>query len=1229
MSTVSKVVLGVSVGLTLSTVAAVHLNQTWDRENTHQHTASNTHTNTLPPTHTNTHQHTPHTPTHCLQHTPTLPPTHTNTLPPTTHQHTASKHTNTHQHTASNTHQHTASNTHQHTASNTHTNTLPTHTQHTASNTHQHTASNTHQHTASNTHQHTAPTHTNTLPPTHTNTLPPTHTPTHCSNTHNTLPPTHTNTLPPEQTHQHTASNTHQHTASNTPPTHCLQHTPTHCLQHTPTHTNTLPPTHTNTLPPTHTNTHQHTASNTHQHTASRTHTNTLPPTHTNTLPPTHTNTLPPTHTNTLPPTHTNTHQHTASNTHQHTASNTHQHTPTNCLQHTPTHPTHTNTHTNTHQHTQHTQHTASNTHQHTPTHTNTHTNTHQHTHQHTASNTQTHTNTHTNTPPTHKPTHTNTHQHTPTHCLQNTRKARKQRNDSLHQGVVRDLERQDRRKDNLRLEEQRSLTAQLQEEQRRSRGESDCTAAGGAEEEQRSLTAQLQEEQRRSRGEEQRSLTAQLQEEQRRSRGGAEESDCTAAGGAEESDCTATGGAEEEQRRSRGSDCTARRSRGGAEEEQRSLTAQLQEEQEEQRRSRGLQEEQRRSRGGAEESDCTATGGAEEEQRRSRGQRAAGGGEDEGLEEGEVEGETLLIVESEDQGSVDLSHDQSGDSLTSELEEGGGCEETSFHCDRCHKWIPAGREGELERMRLTWQQVVMLAMYNLSLEGTGRQGYFRWKEDICAFIGRHWNFLLGTRKKTSTWWSTVAGCLSVGSPTFFRSGAQEFGEPGWWKLVQNRPPTLRPDTEKSTTKAKGMGLRKRGARNPVENAIQLKEKRCRTQEAKDIRRAQKEASGGGGGYTDRSASSTPVKLGGGRGGNAGRRPDLVLEKGEGMIDPGMEYLPPPRASLVARKKLRPAAPHIKREAESEDDEGHDEEFEGPVGRREGPSLSAGGCVGAGGPERRRINHPEKADEEPQTPCFSPLSLYEERMLLRRLASCPLALAVTPQAKRLHRKLLVRQAKRQRGLPLLDVDRAVSATLSLVGGIYGATGTLMRGGLLGKYCTNSQESRILDRFQTNLSSRRGLQQTPVSFCHRLTGAEGSSDLSIKSPYTARILKPYIRRDYESRPVKLRLLEEIRAYPHRKNPNWVPEPNAPIDYCYVRPNHIPSVNAMCNESYWPGVDLSECLQYPDFSVVVLYKKVVIAFGFMVPDVKYNEAYISFLLVHPERAWERRDAACVGQ
>ena len=45
-------------------------------------------------------------------------------------------------------------------------------------------------------------------------------------------------------------------------------------------------------------------------------------------------------------------------------------------------------------------------------------------------------------------------------------------------------------------------------------------------------------------------------------------------------------------------------------------------------------------------------------------------------------------------------------------------------------------------------------------------------------------------------------------------------------------------------------------------------------------------------------------------------------------------------------------------------------------------------------------------------------------------------------------------------------------------------------------------------------------------------------------------------------------------------------------------------------------VTECLQYPDFSCVVLYRKCVIGFAFMVPDVKCNEAYISFLFTHPE-------------
>ncbi|XP_053315747.1 cysteine-rich protein 2-binding protein isoform X2 [Spea bombifrons] len=549
-----------------------------------------------------------------------------------------------------------------------------------------------------------------------------------------------------------------------------------------------------------------------------------------------------------------------------------------------------------------------------------------------------------------------------------------------------------------------------------------------------------------------------------------------------------------------------------------------------------------------------------------------------EGLEEGEVEGETLLLVESEDQASIDLSHDQSGDSLNSDVGDDVDppwMEEMPFYCEKCQKWIPAtqlqgdppsylkgdnffkficsacsddGKE-QFERLRLTWQQVVMLAMYNLSLEGTGRQGYFRWKEDICSFIEKHWTFLLGNRKKTSTWWSTVAGCLSVGSPLFFRSGAQEFGEPGWWKLVHNKPPTMKPEGEKYSTPS---------------------------QKTKD---------------------------------------DDEMDA-DGVIDPGIEYIPPPNAPVgggpMSRKKVKTSM-QIKQEIESEEERAE---------RVESESLDD--SAAERGHLKKRPAPIEK--EKSKGPQYKSISLYEEKLLLKRFEACPNAVAVTPEARRLRRKLLVRKAKRERGMPIFDLDQAVSAALLLVGGVYGAREGSINRPLSSdqEFQTTSQDLRILDRFQNTQPARKGIRQLTTKFLYRLGASEDmNTDLSIVSPYTSRILKPYIRRDYETRPAKVQLLAQIRAYPHRNDPSWNPEAESPIDYCYVRPSHIPTINCICQEFFWPGIDLSECLQYPDFSVVVLYKKVIIAFGFMVPDVKYNEAYISFLFVHPE--WRRSGIA----
>lgn len=662
------------------------------------------------------------------------------------------------------------------------------------------------------------------------------------------------------------------------------------------------------------------------------------------------------------------------------------------------------------------------------------------------------------------------------------------------------------------------------------------------------------------------------------------------------------------------------------------------------------------------------------------------------GLEEGEVEGETLLMVESD---SVDLSQDQSGDSVLSDPDQDQDQDldpdpdldldqEMSFCCERCHKCLttaqlrgdaPSFLKGDnffkfvcgecsedgaesFERMRLTWQQVVMLAMYNLSLEGSGRQGYFRWKEDICAFIGRHWTFLLGSRKRTSTWWSTVAGCLSVGSPAFFRSGAQEFGEPGWWKLVHNRPPTLRPEAER-TAKPKAVtscadptitveGLRKRGGKNPVEKAMQLKEKRCRTQEAKDIRRAQRDSSAPKAPRTAPKAPRTAPKVPR----TAPKRaekpelvdfssmsssdrtpltspspsPSLLSEadlipdamppqalfhddvEAESLIDPGMEYVPPSSALIGRKKTLPPPSAPIKREAESEE-----EELDKPPPRAANEANEANSnpndrCKQTGQSE------PTVGGASQGARCL-PIGPYEERLLLRRLEACPLALAVTPSAKRLRRKLLLRREKRSRGLSLLDVDRSVSAAISLVGGVYSAQVGVVSAVGGAKHRANGGDARILDRFQGPVSARRSLTLNSGSFLQRVLGHDPSLSQSFTSPFTARLLKPFIRRDYETRPLKMQLLSEIRARCSDRSE----EAASPIDYCYIRPHHIAHINALCEHAFWPGVDLSESLQYPDFTVVALYKKVVVGFGVMVPDVKYNQAYISFLLVHPE--WRR--------
>ncbi|XP_037816829.1 cysteine-rich protein 2-binding protein [Lucilia sericata] len=228
------------------------------------------------------------------------------------------------------------------------------------------------------------------------------------------------------------------------------------------------------------------------------------------------------------------------------------------------------------------------------------------------------------------------------------------------------------------------------------------------------------------------------------------------------------------------------------------------------------------------------------------------------------------------------------------------------------------------------------------------------------------------------------------------------------------------------------------------------------------------------------------------------------------------------------------------------------------------------------------------------------MSEYEEKELLQKLRKIfnleeKCKIHIPPFIRRFYRKLCIREWKREHGKPIFNLDDYVSNNKQRL------------------RSHKSEKNKIIERYQLiSLSS----SDAKKSFYARIAGS--SQYELFESPYTQRILHPFIYRDRKCCPPFLKLMCELQYKVNR-----VPPTRAPIDFCYVRPNHIAAVNALLQTVFWPGIDMSECLSYPDFSVVALYKKLVIGCGFLVPDVGFNEAYISFMAVRP--GWQRSGIA----
>ena len=147
-----------------------------------------------------------------------------------------------------------------------------------------------------------------------------------------------------------------------------------------------------------------------------------------------------------------------------------------------------------------------------------------------------------------------------------------------------------------------------------------------------------------------------------------------------------------------------------------------------------------------------------------------------------------------------------------------------------------------------------------------------------------------------------------------------------------------------------------------------------------------------------------------------------------------------------------------------------------------------------------------------------------------------------PSVRRLYRKLAVRKLKRQYGLPIFNIDT------------------------FGK----DSEEKALDVRKGNAVLDRFISKD-ISICFEQRLQGHCEPTSVHSPYTNRLLKPFIRRDATSHPLWMRVMCELLTKVNGKTPGWKPKRLHPIDYSYIRPQHISAVNSLCTQFFWPGVD----------------------------------------------------------
>ncbi|XP_072947619.1 cysteine-rich protein 2-binding protein [Epargyreus clarus] len=561
------------------------------------------------------------------------------------------------------------------------------------------------------------------------------------------------------------------------------------------------------------------------------------------------------------------------------------------------------------------------------------------------------------------------------------------------------------------------------------------------------------------------------------------------------------------------------------------------------------------------------------------------------------------------------------------------------FACVDCS----ANGEECFVRNKMPWVNVLLLTLHHLHTQSLGisHQGFFHYKTHIGSFIDRNWQLLFGNQvKQKKNWMGTIAGTLSVYRWLLFRSGSIVLGEAGWWKLQHKFSPALAAHIITETAKDKPKG-RPRGPPGLDRTLFYYK-----------IRKL---------GYMDYvvvendAPPAEPVT----------KKARLLSETQEagssenehGQLATDIEPRSEPESMILDESYACLAAKDAYPDVDSFFSS-YDFPFHSGVSTEHNDSSSeqttATGVPADDSDSRSSHTLPEPPEPPPDADGKCPvydvkvrdvpakakktdavvrresqfstqlnsvdlpwvvkeikapkdiveLTEYEEIQLLKQVDNLVTKMR-DPDKKaylcRLRAKLALRRLKRHKHLPIFDLDK----TVKVLGGYVMEMPKVV-----------ASVERVLDRFQRSylLDSLSGTIPEVSSGTVLLSHMEPTP---LRSPYSGAVLKPYIRRDFDTQPLWLQLMDELLRKTNRHIKDYEPPPRASLDYSYVRPQHIPALNNLCAQFFWPGIDLTEALQQPEHSCVVSYGRLAVGCAFLTAGAR--DAYVSFVLARP--AWRR--------